>query len=117
MKSLFRPLLWFCSALPLFASSSELWSRVSPRAELRPEFEQTEKGGKSGQGALIIRADEREGLHGWWQRNFSVTPGQHYQFSAWRRAERVTVPRRSVIARVLWRDTAGKPVKAAEGVV
>ena len=31
---------------------------------------------------------------------FSVTAGQHDRFSAWRRAESIAVPRRSV----LWRD-------------
>ena len=76
-----------------------------------------ETGGKSGHGALAIRADEREGLHGWWQKTFSVTPGLHYRFSAWRRTENIAVPRRSVLARVLWRDEAGKEVQRREGVV
>src|SRR5262249_17308786 len=62
-------------------------------------------------------ADEREGLHGWWQKTFSVTGGQFYRFSAWRRTENIAVPRRSVLARVLWRDDAGKEVKRRYGVV
>src|SRR5207244_1341021 len=89
----------------------------APREEIRPQFQHEETGGKSGHGALIIRADEREGLHGWWQKTFSVTAGRHYRFSAWRRAENVAVPRRSVLARVLWRDDAGKEVKRHAGVV
>ena len=46
-----------------------------------------------------------------------MTAGQHYRFSAWRRAENIAVPRRSVLARVLWRDDAGKEVQRREGVV
>ena len=46
-----------------------------------------------------------------------MTGGEHYRFSAWRRTENVSVPRRSVLARVLWRDETGKEVKRREGVV
>ncbi|MCB1227335.1 MAG: carbon-nitrogen hydrolase family protein, partial [Verrucomicrobiales bacterium] len=36
--------------------------------------------------------------------------GAWYQFEVWRRFTDVQLPRRSVVARVLWRDAAGKPV-------
>jgi len=98
-------------------ASHDTWTTVAPREEIRPQFQQIETGGKSGHGALVIRADEREGLHGWWQKTFSVVPGKHYRFSVWRRTENVAVPRRSALARVLWRDGAGKEVKRREGVV
>ena len=42
---------------------------------------------------------------------------QHYRFTAWHRTENIAVPRRSVLARVLWRDQAGKEVKRRDGVV
>ena len=90
---------------------------LAPREEIRPQFQHTETGAKSGHGELAIRADEREGLHGRWQKTFSVTAGQHYRFSAWRRAENIAVPRRSVLARVLWRDDTGNEVQRREGVV
>ncbi len=99
------------------ASASNEWSTVSPREEIRPGFEQSTTGGRSGRGALVIHADNREGLHGWWQKSFPVSPGEYYRFSAWRRTENVQIPRRSVIARVIWRDAAGKEVKLREGVL
>jgi len=118
MKAIVIALAWFVGAVwQIQAASAEGWTTVAPREEIRPHFQHTETGGKSGHGALIIRADEREGLHGWWQKTFSVTAGRHYRFSAWRRAENIAVPRRSVLARVLWRDDAGKEVKRHEGVV
>jgi predicted amidohydrolase len=109
--------LSFCFAFEVSAGSPDEWTTVAAREEIRPHFQRTEAGGKSGHGALIIRADEREGLHGWWQKTFSVSGGQHYRFSAWYRTENIAVPRRSVLARVLWRDDAGKEVKRREGVV
>src|SRR5262245_23427762 len=89
-----------CVAFQISAGSPDEWTTVSPRDEIRPHFQRVETGGTSGHGTLIIRADEREGLHGWWQKPFSVTGGQHYRFSAWRRAENIALPRRSVLARV-----------------
>src|SRR5262245_13907572 len=85
----------------IHASSADEWTSVSPRDEIRPQFQHTQTGGKSGHGALAIDADEREGLHGWWQKTFSVTGGHYYRFSAWRRTENIAVPRRGVLARVL----------------
>src|SRR5687768_12644867 len=111
----FAAALW--AAIPINASSSDAWSAAAPRDEIRPQFQQTTSGGKSNHGALIIRADEREGLHGWWHKTFPVSPGQHYRFSAWRRTENVPVPRRTGLARVIWRNEAGKDVKRPEGVV
>src|SRR5216684_44690 len=118
MKTIVVALAWsFWVALQIQATSADGWTTVAPREEIRPQFQRTETGGTSGHGALAIRADEREGLHGWWQKTFSVTPGLHYRFSAWRRTENIAVPRRSVLARVLWRDDTGKAVQRREGVV
>jgi predicted amidohydrolase len=117
MKTIVTILGWSFFAFQISAGSLDEWTTAAPREEIRPEFQSEETGGKSGRGALAIRTDEREGLHGWWQRTFSVRPGTHYRFAAWRRTENVAVPRRSVLARVLWRDEAGKQVQRREGVV
>ncbi len=108
----------FWVAVGLQAGSFDGWTAAAPRDEIRPQFQSAETGGKSGHGALAIRADEREGLHGWWQKTFPVNGGEFYRFSAWRRTENVAVPRRSVLARVIWSDDAGKSVPMrGEGVV
>lgn len=107
----------FWCAFQLQASVVDGWTTVAPRREIRPQFQYEETGGKSGHGAFTIRADEREGLHGWWEKTFTVTGGQHFRFSAWRRAESIAVPRRSVLARVVWTDNTGKSVPRPEGVV
>ena len=118
MKTFLIALTWSCwTAFLIHADPVDGWTSTAPRDEIRPQFQRTVSGGKSARGALVIRADEREGLHGWWQRTFPVTEGQHYRFSAWRRVENIAVPRRSVLARVHWRDDAGKAVQRPDGVV
>ncbi len=118
MKTIVIAVAWcFWTAFQIHATSAEEWTSAAPREEIRPQFQQTETGGKSGHGALTIRADEREGLHGWWQKTVPVTGGRFYRFSAWRRTENIAVPRRSVLARVLWRDDKDKEVKRRYGVV
>jgi predicted amidohydrolase len=85
------------------------WTPGAPREELRPRFDQV-RGGHRNAGSLVIEADAREGLDGYWTRTFPVTGGRHYRFQAWRRTTRVAEPRASGMARVAWQDASGKAV-------
>lgn len=93
---------------------SEDWQPMSPRAEIRPGFSFNPQGGPKGNGGWVITADEREGLHGWWQRTFPVTGGNYYRFWAVRKVENVAVPRRSAVARIVWQDEMGKRVPMSQ---
>lgn len=90
------------------------WTTAAPRDELRPAFGYDPAGGPAGAGAFTIAAADREGLHGHFQSTVPVVGGRHYRFHAVRKVENVAVPRRSAVARVLWRDDAGKPVRMGE---
>lgn len=81
------------------------WSAQAPRDEIRPLF-------RTDSGALVIAADQREGLNGWWSNTFSVEPGKTYRFSTWRRATGIPAAelRRAAIVRLLWQNAQGKPV-------
>jgi predicted amidohydrolase len=85
------------------------WQSTAPREEIRPRFAYEPHGGPDRKGAFVIRVDAREGLAGWWSKTFAVQGGQSYRFSAMRRCEKVTNPRRSVLARLLWLDAKGQP--------
>lgn len=98
-------------------AATDGWTNAAPRGEIRPEFQHQPTGGRSGHEALVIHSDAREGLHGWWQKSFAVVPGQFYRFSAWHLADGIPLPRRSVVARVLWRDDAARSVRRRDGVV
>ena len=90
------------------------WTTASPRDEIRPAFAFKKDGGPGHSGSMIIRADEREGLDGHWLKTFPVRGGQYYRFHAVRRLENVSSPRRSTLARILWRDAKGNPVYHGE---
>jgi predicted amidohydrolase len=122
-------LLFTLAACPLAAATpprggsgedgriSSGWKAASPRQEIRPAFSFEPKGGPSGDGSLIITADEREGLSGCWQKSFPILGGQHYRFHAQRKVQNVKVPRRSSVVRILWQDDKGKPVPMSEPAV
>ena len=90
--------------------TSESWKSASPREEIQPAFEFKPEGGPAGHGRLIIRADDREGLDGHWTKTFPVQGGHYYRFRALRRVTHVPAPRRSVLARILWRDDKNQSV-------
>ncbi|MBX9624696.1 MAG: carbon-nitrogen hydrolase family protein [Gemmataceae bacterium] len=90
------------------------WRPATPRDELRPTIGYDPGGGPKGDGAFVLTADAREGLHGWVEKAFPVTGRKHYRVRAVRRVRGVEVPRRSAVVRVLWRDDAGRPVPMAE---
>jgi predicted amidohydrolase len=96
--------------VPPLVNLPDGWTSASPRDELRPKFEIEPKGGFDGTSAFVISSDAREGLHGWYRRDFAVTGGQYYRFFALRKTDGVAIPRKSVYARVVWRDDTGKPV-------
>jgi predicted amidohydrolase len=106
-------------ALPSHAASFDTngWTARAPRDEIRPAFATDPKGGPGDQPALVIRADAREGLDGYWEKAFPVTGGQGLRFQALHQARNVTVPRRSVVARLLWLDDQGRAAALDEPMV
>jgi len=115
MKLLRRLLFLFAVTAPaLFGAAPDLvdasWQHAAPRDEVAPQFRFEEKSGRQGGGALVIAADEREGLIGQWFKTVPVQGGDYYRFEAWRKDEHVSTPRRSTVVRILWQDAAGNQV-------
>lgn len=90
------------------------WTATAPRAEIRPEMTHQPTGGRDGKGCLVLKHDDREGLHGYWTKSFEVKGGTHYRFQAYRRTTAVATPRLSAVVRVLWQDDRGKKVSLDE---
>ena len=91
-------------------SAPDGWSCKSPREEVRPDFAYLPNGGPKGNGSFVIEAGGRQGDIGWWEKTFAVQGGQSYRFATLRKATRVEVPRRTAVARVVWRDANDRPV-------
>lgn len=87
------------------------WQSAAPRDEIAPRFGIDPRGGPRGNGSLTIVADQRDGLHGWWQKTVPITGGKFYRFHAVRKTQNVEVPRYSAVARIVWQDARGNPVR------
>lgn len=94
--------------------SPDGWTPAAPREEIRPAFACEPAGGVDGTSSLVIRADQREGLDGYWAKTFPVRGGTHYRFRALYQARRVELPRRSVVVKIHWQDAQGKKVPLDE---
>ncbi len=92
------------------------WQQESPRDEIRPDFAIRSDGGRSGRGSLVIEADGRKGLDGYWGKTVPVEGGRHYRFQAYRTTANVASPRRSALVKLRWQDENGNSV-AFEGDV
>src|SRR5438552_3284353 len=86
------------------------WTTAAPRDEIRPDFSFDLRGGPDGKGSLVITADRREGLAGYWKKAIPITGGKYYRFAAVYKATGVPVPRRSVVVELHWRDAKGNKV-------
>jgi predicted amidohydrolase len=86
------------------------WKSASPRDEIRPAFTHEARGGHDGGAQLVIQSGDSAGQSGYWFKTVPVKGGSHYRFAAWRKAEHLATPRRSVFARILWQDDKGRSV-------
>ena len=98
-------------------TAPEGWAAVSPRDEVRPAFGYNPSGGSDRKGGFMITADKREGLAGCWKKSFPVSGGKHYHVKTEYQATGISVPRRSVVVEVHWRDAQGKKVPLDEPAV
>ena len=95
-------------------SAPEGWTTAAPRDEIRPQFAFDATGGPGGAGCFLIRADQREGLDGCWCKTFPIQGGKYYRFESFYRASGVSVPRRSIVAKIHWQDDRGRSVPLDE---
>ena len=114
---LFAVVFSFAAVADGVNSAPDGWLAMAQRDEIRPRFDYQPKGGKDRKGALVIVADEREGLDGYWLKTFAITGGRYYRFFALRKVVGVAEARRSAVVRVTWQDENGKPVLRDEPVV
>jgi len=114
MKSPFQILLAFGFALlttaAFAAEPPDGWTTAAPREEIAPSFSYEPQGGPDHHGGFIISSDSQEGLVGRWTKTFPIAGGQYYRFTVLRQLTGADSPRRTGVARILWRDAKGKPV-------
>ena len=105
---------WAGRSVKAKSNPLEGWTTKSPRDEIAPDFSINRRGGPAKNGSLVISADMREGLFGWWEKSFDVSGGQFYQFSALYKSTGLEQTRRVIVPRILWRDENGSKVSHDE---
>ncbi len=102
---------------PMNTRTPDGWSTTSPREGIAPRFEVAAGAGRAGSGALAIQGGGNAAAVGSWRRDWSpVRAGVTYRFTAWRRAEGVAYPTRSLTARLVWLDARGQPARPPDYV-
>ena len=115
-----KPTLPAASALALLFAASALgeslatdgWQPYSAREEIAPRSWAE----RDAQGGLVLGLAGRgdDAVDGRWAREAPVAPGKTYAFGAAYRAQDVASPARSVLARLVWLDAAGEPMRPME---
>jgi predicted amidohydrolase len=94
------------------AASTEGWKPYAVREEIAPRsFTERDPAGGLVLG-LAGRGDDA--VDGRWLREAPVVPGKTYAFRGAWRAERVAAPSRSVLARLVFVDASGEPMRPME---
>ena len=91
-------------------TAADDWVAKSPRDEIRPAFQKLPAADSHSGVHLVIEADQREGLVGWWEKTYPVRGGRYYKFSVRRKTDHIDVPRRAAVVRLLWQGAEGRPV-------
>ena len=92
-------------------SLPETWTTHSPRPEIAPSF-RLERDIQHGNTLrnLVIEADQREGLAGYWKQQIPVQGGRWYRFEVKRKTVGIDLPRRAAIAKLVWLNNKGETV-------
>ena len=103
-------LLALCVSATVYSPANDGWHCSSPREEIRPAFGRTDVGDSKTGPELSIDTVDREGTQGTWQRTFKIKGGRHYRFRALLTTRNVSLPRRSVVAKITWQNANGQLV-------
>ena len=97
--------------LPGFASlsqESDGWKFESQRSEVAPAYAVDKKITFEGKPTLALKGGGKDFAAGYWYKAVSAEPGTFYKFQTHYKSSGVAEPQRSILARVIWHDEAGK---------
>jgi predicted amidohydrolase len=91
------------------AEVPEGWTTWSARAETAPRTFVDKTVSRSGKGSLAVAGNSNAAAHGGWQKVIGdVKGGAWYRFGAYYRSEGVAQENWQIVARLDWKDAAGK---------
>lgn len=90
------------------------WTQWSPRQEIAPRFEVSERGGRENDSALGIYCDDTSDFGAWKRRFSGISQGKTYRLTGWYKTNRVKHEAKSVAPRLEWLDDKGKSLRPPE---
>lgn len=105
-------LIFFMLSINLYGQYE--WLFQSPRAEIAPAFWIDQEILHEGGATYALAGDNKEYAHGWWTATLPSKPETFYEFTTYFLARNVQETHRSILARLLWLNEAGKVIGQAE---
>jgi predicted amidohydrolase len=94
--------------------SPEMWQVKFQREDVAPKYWVESKIRYAGKETLAISGDNKAHANGCWTCLVDIVPDVHYKFTSHFHYQGVENVQRSILARVLWRDSEGTPIGRAE---
>ena len=111
MKNILSLILLACVSIATQAQqSTSEWKFESQRAEIAPAYAVDNQVTYEGKPTLTLKGDGKDYAAGYWYKVVSADPGAYYHFQTFFKSSQVDEPARSILARVIWHDAAGKIV-------
>lgn len=82
------------------------WEFQSQRPEIAPAYRIDDKIRFNGESTLVLSGNDKSYSNGCWSLSVEVTPGSYYEFEAHFLPEDVALINRSLLARIVWLDSA-----------
>lgn len=90
------------------------WQKWSPRPEIAPNFSISSNEGRAHDSALRLATSSTAQFGSWTHEVKAINAGATYRFTAWYKSKNISNERRSVIARLEWRNAKGEQVRPPE---
>ena len=110
LSNAFLSLLFLALGIPSFGQEQKEWKFEAQRPEIAPVFAIDKQVTFEGEPSLTLKGGGKDHAAGYWYKVINAEPGTYYQFRTYFKSDQVDEPDRSILARVIWQDVAGKVV-------
>jgi predicted amidohydrolase len=86
----------------------EGWTTSAPREEIAPQYAVENAVDHKSESHLVLRSGDNPGVDGCWKKTFSVEGGKYYQIETSYKANNISSPRKSVLAKLDWLNAKGQ---------
>lgn len=111
---LFLILLFQCSDFFAQELHAEAWEAGSQREEVASAYWIDQDFKFEGDPTLALAGNGKAYANGWWKTSLPASPNSYYKFTSYYRHENIENEERSILARLLWKDSNDKLIGFVE---